>query len=506
MIRTLHLLLLGAAITIGTFSQAQNPDIEIETSNTELKKTFDWAKEKALSYVMTAKKGAVNKSEISAGTGNVTYMPCYWAGYPHRSAFYSRDYCHQMDGAHLLGLYRENFVMLKAFAKSAGSELKWYPLWAINFDGSIYTLDYRNENNFVREVPATFELVEKGYKQLLWTGNKELINDPTIWNYYKKAVDEFVSLHDSIIPNGIAEGDGSGSIFRGVATYNEDNKLVYVEAADGVSCQFRAFEAYAKMLEIKGQKDEAAKFFAKANALKKTFNSDWANKSNQIFYRGRTKDGTYIDGFGRETSFFILLKNICEDGEKSEKFLDYVAGRLNVEYEKPVNIESITYLPDIFFAYNRVEDGWKWTKTIMNRLNNKHVVEEAGLNSDYPEVSYTFISNVIENIMGVEPDALNNRVSTISRLPKEINRLGVKHLTIGMHKMDIMHNGSTTTTLAHTAGVENLNCNIRFYGNHSTILVNGVPKKAQHSTLRGQEISSIEIPVVPGEKVIVTVK
>lgn len=500
--RTLKLLcVVWILVSSSILSNAKDPEIKIVTSNKKLEQAFNWAKVKARSYVLTGKSGAINASERSKGDGTVAYMPSYWAGYPHRSAFYSRDYCHQMSGAHLLGLQRENYTMLRSFASTANESRKWYPLWAINFDGSNYTLDYRNDNSFVREVPAVFELVEKAYKQFLWTGNMALINDPVIWNYCTNAVTKFIDFHDNIIPNGIAEGDGSGSIFKGVATYNEDHELSYVEAADGISCQYQALLTYGKMLAIKGGIAESEKFLKRANQLKQTFNNEWSINSDQVFSRGRSKDGAYLKGFGRETSFFVLLKQIADNGEKSEKYADFIAKSLNVEYQDPVNIESITYLPDLFFPYNRVEDGWKWTKTIISRLNDKHVVEEAGLNSDYPEVSYTLISNIVENLMGVEPNAPMHGLATIPRLPADVAVLGVSNIPMGDHLVSVLHEGNKKTTVTHAKGRCDLTCELRFYGRHSQIVVNGKKQVAKISHLNGVEVSSVVVKIGVGKKV-----
>ncbi|HEY9336395.1 MAG TPA: hypothetical protein VIQ79_18300, partial [Kribbella sp.] len=63
---------------------------------------FAWARDRALAWVCT-------------GEGN---LPSYWAGYPSRPMFYSRDVCHQAAGAHLLGLDAENFAMFRHFARS----------------------------------------------------------------------------------------------------------------------------------------------------------------------------------------------------------------------------------------------------------------------------------------------------------------------------------------------------------------------------------------------------
>ena len=102
--------------------------IVVEASHEKLERAFHWAAGKALSYVQTGKMGPLNRHERDqAGSGTAKYIPCYWAGYPWRTAFYSRDYCHQSAGAHLLGLRDENLSMLRAFAGSATAGRKWYP-------------------------------------------------------------------------------------------------------------------------------------------------------------------------------------------------------------------------------------------------------------------------------------------------------------------------------------------------------------------------------------------
>ncbi len=163
---------LGCMMITSSSFAAEAHKLSIETSNPKLERAFNWAVRKALSYVQTGKTGRVDGHERNrAGQGSAKYIPSYWAGYTWRTAFYSRDFCHQAAGAHLLGLQEENLSMLRAFANSATAGRKWYPLWALNFDGSPFKLDYAGDSSFVREVPAVFELVEQCYRQFLWTGN-----------------------------------------------------------------------------------------------------------------------------------------------------------------------------------------------------------------------------------------------------------------------------------------------------------------------------------------------
>jgi hypothetical protein len=135
----------------GVFAAAP---IQARSSMTDLVDSFTWASQRSREWVQT-------------GRGNV--LPSYWAGLTDRPMFYSRDLCHQLLGAHLLGLDTENLTMLRHFAASANERRGWYPLWAFMFNGTPAALDYHSDDDFVREVPAPFELVEKTVEQYRWT-------------------------------------------------------------------------------------------------------------------------------------------------------------------------------------------------------------------------------------------------------------------------------------------------------------------------------------------------
>ena len=107
----------------------------------------------------------------------------------------------------------------RAWAASATSARRFYPLWSFGFDGSIFRTDYRSDTDFVREIPAVFELTEKGVQQYLWTGNRAYVDDSRLFTYYRNSVNAFVTAHDDN-RNGVADEDGTGKIFQGVASYN----------------------------------------------------------------------------------------------------------------------------------------------------------------------------------------------------------------------------------------------------------------------------------------------
>ena len=481
-------------------------DIEIISSHPELANVFNWAKEKARFYVQTGKRGPLDVWERGEGTGDAAYIPSYWAGYPGRSAFYSRDYCHQLVGAHLLGLKEENFVMMKAFAASADEEKKWFPLWAINFDGSPFQLDYRGDDDFVREVPASFELVEMAYELYLWTGDDRYLQDETLWQYYSKAVTDFITLHDTQLPNGIAEGTGKG-IFEGAASYNEARDHPLIESGDGIAAQYRAFDAYAKMSAVRGDTAEEEKFAQKASMLYRLFNEEWGIKDTDTYNRGYLADGTAVDGWGKENSWFMPMKGITSaTSPRTSAYLDFIEDRLESKDDMPPNIEAISYIPETFFLYHQNERAWKWMKHIMGNLKQDHSYQSAtGRNGDYPEVSYVLIRNVVKDLLGLSPNARENSVQTFSHLPDEVDELGVNHIEIGTSVISVKHTSTHITSLSYEEGEGPLRWVAAFPGSYDYVFVNGAKSLASQEEDHGQGYSYVELSLEVGEEIVVQI-
>ncbi len=476
--------------------------IQIETTNKKLESAFNWAVGMGLSHVQTGKSGVVDRWERGAGSGKVAYIPSYWGGYNSRTAFYSRDICHQFSGGHLLNLQLENFTMLREFAKTSTAERKWFPLWALNFDGSSFKLDHRSDNDFVREVPAAFELVDKAYQLYLWTGDKKYIEDESLWNYYLHIVDDFIKLHDTRIPNGVAEGDGSGDIFKGSATFNEERSIPLVEAGDGIACQYKAFEAFAMMAKARGNKKLYHEYNTKAVELKKYFNSQWSVKADsKNLVRGYNIKGEPLTNWGKENSWFMLMKGISIPSERRENYIDFVDESASSKRGKPSNIEARSYLPETFFINNRINQGWKWMEDIINNIDIQFPVSKTKGDGNYPEISFVLVSNVVEGLMGVEPNAPEAKLATIARLPASISDLKVKNITIGNSLFTLYHSSNNKSVLTFQSGQNDFTWQVRFYGDHPIIQVNGITKKAKKKLLNGAKISFVDIKIKAGETI-----
>lgn len=486
--------------------EVERKEAVVRSSNKFLEDSFNWSVDKTEQFVMTGKTGLVNRDENNNdGSGTAKYIPSYWAGYYDRTAFYGRDFVHQATGGQISGLKDENFSMFKTFAKNATESRKWYTFWAINFDGTPHTIDYKNDDLFVREVPAQFELVEKAYEQYLWTGDERYIYDDDLWNFYTKVLTDYISLHDDQNVNGIAEG--YGGIFQGSCTYNERGKFP-IEAADAIGSQYQATLAYAGMLSARGEDKEAKEWYDKAEVLKKYFNEDWSvidpNSQNENYATVLQKDGKKLNDFGKENSWFIPMKLLSEPGERNDKYLDFISEKLGdgigSTEDSPWNIEAYTYIPEAYFPYNRNEEAWKWMKYIMSVKDQAHERATQGTNGDYPEISFTFISHTVEGLMGVEPDAGAHKVVTAPHLPGEVEWVNLDNLQMGDHDLSITHNGLTMTTLTNKAS-ESLNWEARFYGDYKYINVNGEQVKSGQKKVNGELVSYANVEVAANDTV-----
>jgi len=484
------------------YQKEDKAGIRIQTSNKKLEQAFTWAVEMAISHVQTGKSGVVDRWEKGAGSGNFAYIPSYWGGYNSRTAFYSRDICHQVVGGHLLNLRLENYTMLREFAKTSTPERKWYPLWALNFDGSLFKLDHRSDSDFVREIPAAFELVDKAYRLYLWTGDSNYIEDEVLWSYYKHIVNEFVSLHDIRIPNGVAEGDGSGDIFRGSSTFNEEWGIPLVEAGDGIACQYKAFEAFAMMAKARNNQELYYEYKDKAEKLRIYYNTTWAVKPGERnLVRGYNMKGEALTNWGKENSWFMLMKGIAAPSDQTESYLDFIDKSASSKKGRPSNIEARSYLPETFFNNNRIEQGWKWMEDQIDNIDIQFPVSKTTGDGNYPEVSFVLVSNVIEGLMGVDPDAPDHKLATISRLPAEVQDISVKNIHLGNSLFGISHSGGKRSELTYQYGSENFLWEIRFYGDYKSMVVNGKSIPSQHKELNGAKISYVLVEIRPGETI-----
>ncbi len=452
--------------------QAAASNLTLTSNSQYLMDTFNWAKSMALSKVHPDNGG------------------CYQAALQNRPVYCMRDWAHQVDGAALLGLNNENYNMLKSFANLQTAERKWYSIWEVNYNGTISPIDYQSDSYFWRNLAGMFEVVDKAYRQYQWTANPNLLNDPALNNFYTRTLNDFISLHDGN-GNGIAE-EHSNNGWLGVCSYNEGPDYTLREAADGLGSQYKAFLAYSKLLAAKGDDPGSNVWNSKASELKNVFNSNWYSTSAGRYIRGFTESSNSpVTDFGYESSWFIPLKELCNPGNYANSYLDFIYNSFNA-HPSP-NIEAWTYLPDVFYTWNQNDRAWNYLKHVMDSR------------SDYPEVSFTVISSIATGMMGLEPEAAENKISTLGRLTPDIGWTQLDHIPFAGKDLLVKHeDDNNSTTVKLNSGTSELNWEARFAGSFPTLYIDGIPQSASQKTINGTVVSYVNVLLSQGQQRTVT--
>jgi hypothetical protein len=451
--------------------------LTLTSSSQYLEAAFNWNKAKALSWVRTGVKS--------------DYIPCYWAGYNYRPAFYVRDIAHQCEGAALLGLNNENFSMWHAFAGTANESRQWFCLWALDFSGNTYAVDYRSDTNFVREIPAPLELVDKAYACYQWSADPRWITDPVLTNFYRTTMNEFIAKHDDN-GDGIAEGHFIDIFDGACGSYCEQSAGGYGVGGDNIATTWSAYRAYAHLLKAMGKDAEAPVYQARADRVKRDYDRDWWNASAENYYAGRTIGLTgwitNFDQYSKETYDFQAIKCIAQPGSKAHAMLAKIDQNYRAN-RKHYNFESFTYLPEAFYNYGMNDKAWYWLRCILDS------------HYEYPEVSFTAVEFIATGMMGVEPDAPHRKIATLGRLTEEVGWVQLDHIPVGAYDVLVKHeNSNRTTTVRNNTGGVTLTWEARFPGSFETLAVDGVPQPAKRKTINGVNVSCVEVPLRGGEQ------
>ncbi|AMM19453.1 hypothetical protein AX769_03965 [Frondihabitans sp. PAMC 28766] len=365
--------------------------------------------------------------------------------------FYSRDLAHQALGAHLLGLDDENFAMFRHFARSATERRRLYPLWAFNFDGSPAAVDYHSDDDFVRETPAVFELVEKSLEQFLWTRDARWLDDPDLARFARATVTRFADLHD-VQGTGIAGEKGGRDIFAGSPTYNEASGTPDIQvAADALASQWAAMRLFAL---VAANGEEQLELLDEVERIKSLFEHEWWHDDHYI--TGRTATGPIVH-FANEPSWFPAVKGLLDfDSERATNHLAFLSRNLQVS--PPGNIEAFTYLPEAFHRYGQDDEALAWII---------HLLESRAL---YPEVSFTLIAHLATGLTGLQPN-LDGSVATRSHIDDD-SWVQVEHVSIAGADISVRHDGRRATTITVHSASGPLVWNAGFDGGeHRSILV-----------------------------------
>jgi hypothetical protein len=453
-------------------AQVDNARLSLATTDSLLAESFRWAAQQAMAYVHD---------------GSDPVGLWYEAALPRREAFCMRDVAHQSTGAQLLGLAAHNKNMLRKFAENISETKDWCSYWEINRYDLPAPVDYRNDKEFWYNLPANYDVLDACYRQYLWTGDPDYLEDAQFVNFYERSIEDYTArwqlgLNDIRhrerwlnTPQPLDSTDYF-HIARGLPSYEEGNPITLQVGADLLGFQYRAYLSWANMLDLTHNKDKAAVQRHRAEKLQQYFVQKWLNDSTKTFYQARFSD----QGFVTRPSQFLLYTGIAHTDHLYKKEV----ARL-VNFGK-TNIESQSYLPLILFRYDE------------NKAAYEHILDLSAPEKErrqYPEVSFAVIEAIVCGLAGVQAYAGNQQITTLNRLPDEKQQINLNNIPVFGGEVTVSHISPSSSSLENNTG-NTVYWKAEFYGNHEFILINGTEHKAQHElTLGDQEISFVVVPV-----------
>ena len=449
--------------------------LEFESSDTNLTVAFAWAKAQALDYV------------FPASTYDDPVGDWYEAALPSRFAFCMRDVSHQATGAQVLGLGAFNLNMLRKFAQGISPARDFCSYWEIDKWDRPAPVDYKNDRDFWYNLPANFDVLDAGWRQYLWTGNRAYIEAPAFLEFYGLTVKEYVQAWDK-------DGDGIpehrkeyGN--RGLGGYDEgpySDRTVY--GADLVAAEARAFDSYAGILELRGESGAADSLRKRAAGLRERFAGDWWSESRRQYADFSLEDGKLVFEDMFWGGVFPLYFGLIPAGERRAATLRRILDG------EPEGIEIESYLPEIFYRYGADDAAYAEILRLSDPAKKRR---------EYPEVPFALIGAVATGLMGLEPDARTRTVTTRSRLTAKTEWAELRNVPIFDNVVDIRHDGRRGTSFTVRAG-GNVVWKAVVEGRWKELMVNGIARKAlQGENEAGRPVSWVTVELAAGEKAVV---
>ncbi|WP_212006671.1 trehalase family glycosidase [Chitinophaga sp. HK235] len=416
--------------------------------------------------------------------------PWYEAALPSRNAFCMRDVAHQTIGAAICGLDKENRNMLTAFARNIAASRDWCSFWEINKYGKPAPEDYRNDKEFWYNLNANFDIIFACWKLYTWTGDKRYIEEPVFVNFFEKTIHEYIHQWnlqaDSLLtrplhPNAPAPFNKADYFHRcrGLASYVE-NVPDLKAGVDLIATIYRGLLSYSSILSLRGNTAKAALYKQMAEQYREKIDQYWWNEKASRYYTWYNGAGQFGTGEGE---MFLLWFDALKDTARSRQTITHLIST-------PWNVETTSYLPVILYK----QGYWQKATDYILQLTDK-----ATPRREYPEVSFGVVEGIVSGLMGIEPDAPSQRITTLYR-----GATGNNTTLDGLHILNttIMVNHADKRTIFHNKGKQPLLWRAAFAGNYDKIILHQTARRASHrKDNSGNMISYTDVKVRAGEKV-----
>ncbi|OXL82704.1 hypothetical protein BCV73_06100 [Paenibacillus sp. SSG-1] len=445
--------------------RAKAGTVTFRSDDDALNEGFGWAKRQALAYTHF---------------GGDAVGLWYEAALPEREAFCMRDVMHHSAGAAALGLSPHTKNTMKRFAENIAASRDWCTFWEITKDNLPAEVDYDNDQDFWYNLPANFDLIETAWRQFLWTGDRDYIEDPVLRHFYDVTLTEYVDTWDR-------DRDGVLEYYpeygrRGLATYNEAGQHP-LAGGDMVGVQIAAYRAAARMSELTGNPQASETYAAKAHSLERMYGSTWWNENRQRFYGMMLQDRSFAEPYCAEGNFLPLYYGAVTRSDQLQKALN------DLDANGAPNVEGKTYLPDIYYRYGFARQAFR---------ELKELVDPALERREYPEVSFCIVGAVATGLMGIAADGAHT-ISTLPQLDDSLAWAEIEDLPILGRTIRVRHERGDVTCVTLQEG-QAFTWKAAFQENAEAFYHNGeriAPRR--EITADGREIAFVTVLVKQGE-------
>jgi hypothetical protein len=463
--------------------------LKLLTSDPQLQRVFDWAKDQALHYV---------------SSGQDPVKDWYEAALPGRSAFCMRDVSHQVMGAEALGLSAQNKSMLMRFAQGISQARDWASFWEIDREGKPSTADYVSDDDFWYNLPANFDVMNAALRMFVWTGDSAYVTDPVFLNYYRRTVTDYI-LRWQLEPRNVVSrprimnrhlASGKFVESRGIPGYTEERKDFNL-GTDLLAAEYRALRLYGELLRMRGSAGSPT-FDAQAEGIAQILETRaWSSPSHH-FYNALQQNG---EGVGTGDAF-ILYFGAATNPEHRRLALEELRRQTR---EAAPGIEEQSYRPEILFHLNAPEEAYSQIVDLSRPDRERR---------EYPEVSYAIIGSIVTGMMGVNVVPAESRgtdqmlarkvvVQTLPRLSIRTSEAELDKLPVRQNVINVRHRRNQSSSITNVSG-PTFTWRASFDGSAPYLMVNGRKVQANRdTTLLATPVISIDVPVAPGQTVTV---
>jgi hypothetical protein len=463
--------------------------LKLSTSDSQLQRSFDWAKDQALHYV---------------SSGQDPVKDWYEASLPGRSAFCMRDVSHQVMGAEALGLSAQNKSMLTRFAQGVAAARDWAGYWEIDREGKPSTADYVSDDDFWYNLPANFDVMNAALRMFIWTGDSEYTTDPVFLNFYRHTVTDYIRRWQLDPPNLVSRprimnrrlASGKFVDARGIPGYTEDRKDFNL-GADLLAAEYRALRLYGELLRMRGSAGSPA-FDAQAVGIAQVLETSAWSSSAQHFHNALRQNG---EGAGTGDAF-ILYFQAATNPEHRKLALEELRRQTK---EAAPGIEEQSYRPEILFRLNAPEEAYSQIVDLSRPDRERR---------EYPEVSYAIIGSIVTGMMGVNVVPAESRgtdqmlarkvvVQTLPRLSVHTSEAELDQLPVRQNVINVRHLRNQSSSITNVSGPA-FTWRASFDGSAAYLMVNGRKMRANSDTTSlATPVVSVDIPVPPGQTITV---